>query len=128
MTVDALKQSAAASGSYSLASNQIGITNAIFVMHKELLEGEERQWLHPNAYKQQEEAPLYEDQHAVPLGNLLAPEDFKVIINPVIHAETAKQTFDWEYCLSFPGIRCMVKRPVGIQVSYLDPEGDHIEQ
>ena len=60
-TIDALKQTAAAAGSYSLASNQIGITNAIFVMHKELLESERKQWLHPKAYKLLEDTPLYED-------------------------------------------------------------------
>ena len=36
-TIESLKASAAAAGSYSLSSNQIGITNAIFVMHKKIL-------------------------------------------------------------------------------------------
>ena len=34
---------------------------------------------------------------------------------------------DWEYCLSFPNIRCMVKRPEGIIVNYLDEQGDEQE-
>ena len=35
---------------------------------------------------------------------------------------------DWEYCLSFPSIRCMVKRPEGIIVNYLDETGDEHEE
>lgn len=42
--------------------------------------------------------------------------------------ETNEQAFDWEYCASFPNIRCMVKRPRGILVSYLDEKGDEIER
>ena len=49
-------------------------------------------------------------------------------MNPKLHAQTEVQSYDWEYCLSFPGIRCMVKRPAGIKVSYLDIEGDLIEE
>ena len=33
-TIETLKLSAAHSGSYSLSANQVGISNAIFVMHK----------------------------------------------------------------------------------------------
>ena len=38
MSIDALRLSAAFSGSYSLSSNQLGISNAIFVMHKDLFD------------------------------------------------------------------------------------------
>lgn len=48
ITISALKLSAAASGSYSLSANQIGISNAAFIIHKRLQEGV---WLHPEAYK-----------------------------------------------------------------------------
>ena len=37
-TIETLKLSAAHSGSYSLSANQLGISNAIFVMHRQLLE------------------------------------------------------------------------------------------
>ena len=98
-------------------------------MHKSVFENETKEWLHPHAYKVQEETPTYEDDKlAVPIDKLLTPQDFEVVINPMIHAETKKQIFDWEYCLSFPSLRCMVKRPVAIQVSYLDSKGDLIEQ
>ena len=42
--------------------------------------------------------------------------------------ETKELMFDWEYCTSFPNIRCMVKRPTGIVVSYLDETGTDIER
>ena len=45
-------------------------------------------------------------------------------MNPRIMAETTHQIVDWEYCLSFPSIRCMVKRPQAIEVNYLDERGD----
>ena len=50
LTIDALKKTAAVSGSYSLSSNQVGITNSVFVMHKGIIEGEGNDWLHPHAY------------------------------------------------------------------------------
>lgn len=42
-------------------------------------------------------------------------------------AETEDKEYGWEYSASFPGIRAMVKRPLGIKVSYLNHEGDEIE-
>lgn len=36
--IDTLKLSAGHCGSYSLSANQIGISNAIFVMHKDVLD------------------------------------------------------------------------------------------
>ena len=36
-----LKLSAASAGSLSLSSNQVGINNAIFIMHKQLFEDSE---------------------------------------------------------------------------------------
>ena len=36
--------------------------------------------------------------------------------------------YAWEYSPSFPGIRAMVKRPIGIKVAYLNIEGDEIEE
>jgi peptide deformylase len=43
-------------------------------------------------------------------------------------AETADVEYGWEYSASFPGIRAMVKRPLGIKVSYISPDGDEIEK
>ena len=62
-TIDTLKLSAAHSGSYSLSANQIGIPNAIFVMHKELFDKTsstflDKMWMHPNSYELQEKSPV----------------------------------------------------------------------
>ena len=67
----------------------------------------------------------------------LDPEEYEVYVNPRLVAETdvrikyhnflQEKEFQWEHCPSFPGIRCMVKRPLGIRVSYLDYDGDEHE-
>ena len=56
VSIDVLKMSAAIAGSYSLSSNQVGIPNAAFIMHKDLLDRTsstylEKKWLHPEAYE-----------------------------------------------------------------------------
>jgi len=126
VAIMALKLSAAASGSYSLSSNQIGISQAAFVIHRRL---QDNIWLHPEAFKKQEENPLNEgaDGTVVSVDNLLDPEDYEVMINPKLHAHSREQRFEWEYCLSFPSIRCMVKRPVACQVGYINEEGEIVE-
>jgi peptide deformylase len=58
----------------------------------------------------------------------LDKNDYDIYINPLILAETTDVEYGWEFSASFPGIRAMVKRPVGIKVSYLNTEGDEIEQ
>lgn len=55
---------------------------------------------------------------------LLDPLDFQTFTNPRILGETVTQEHQWEFCLSFPNIRCMVKRPVGIHVSFLNDFGE----
>jgi len=59
---------------------------------------------------------------------LLEADDFRTFINPKVLAETVTHEHAWEYCLSFPNIRCMVKRPVAIHVSFLNCEGDEMEE
>ena len=59
---------------------------------------------------------------------LLKPEDFLTFLNPRLVSETSQKIVEWEYCLSFPGIRCMVKRPHGILANYLDERGEEHEQ
>ena len=118
-TIETLKLSAAYSGSYSLSSNQLGIPNSVFVMHKEILDQQsaafqDKLWLHPDAYELQELAPmpdLQNDTVSMATANLLDPSDFKTFLNPRLVSETSHNIVDWEYCLSFPGIRCMIKRP-----------------
>lgn len=62
------------------------------------------------------------------LSYLLDPNDYMTFVNPKLISETAHQIVEWEYCLSFPSIRCMVKRPQGILVNYLDESGGEHEQ
>ena len=59
---------------------------------------------------------------------LLDPNDFEIFMNPKVIGETFSQEYQWEYCLSFPNVRCMVKRPLGIHVRYIDQNHDEIEQ
>jgi peptide deformylase len=58
----------------------------------------------------------------------LDPESYDIFINPRVTAETNDKEYAWEYSPSFPGIRAMVKRPIGIKVSYITEEGDEIEK
>lgn len=70
------------------------------------------------------------DDDGFPVLNhaFLDPLDFESFINPKVLKETTENVFDWEYCSSFPNIRCMVRRPTGILVSYLDEQGDEVEK
>jgi peptide deformylase len=125
-SIETLKISAALAGSYSLSANQIGLPMSMFAIHKQVLASNFRAnqlWLHPNALimdqqKAEEENP----------SNLLDPADFQTFINPKVLGETLTQEYMWEHCLSFPNLRCMVKRPIGIEISYLDEQGAELEQ
>lgn len=55
------------------------------------------------------------------------PFDYQVIINPKLLKESVTRASAWEYCASFPQIRALVNRPVGIEVSYLNENGDEVE-
>ena len=131
LSLECLKLSAATAGSYSLSGNQVGIPNAAFIMHKDLLDRTsstylEKRWLHPEAYQRQEDTPVPEDEgdKVMIAGNqLLDPADYQIFMNPRLLSETVRKEIDWEYCLSFPGIRCMVERPHSIMVNYLDEAG-----
>ena len=59
-------------------------------MHKKLFEeSENNEWLHPRAIERQNELPTYIEKKAVNQDNLLEPDDFQVIMNPKVHAQTA---------------------------------------
>ena len=85
-------------------------------------------WLHEETQKLIEAAPLNDEGLPVLNERFLDPYDFESYINPRLIMETNEQAYDWEYCASFPNIRCMVKRPRGILVSYLNEKGDEIER
>ena len=65
-TIETLRLSAAHAGSYSLSANQLGISNSIFVMHRQLLddttdEVRDKIWLHPEAFAVQEQIPALQE-------------------------------------------------------------------
>jgi len=72
--------------------------------------------------------PILDEGLSVSLESLLDPSDFDVFINPKLHRTSVEHKYEWEHCLSFPSIRCMVKRPVACNVSYINEEGDLIEE
>ena len=110
----------AANGVFSLSANQINITQAIFTMHSATPRG---MWFHRRDLddkKPMKEEPTQEDIQ-------LDVEDYEIIMNPQLIAETNDKEYAWEYSPCFPGIRSMIKRPIAIKVSYLNHEGDEIE-
>lgn len=63
--------------------------------------------------------PRYPDAGAVPKT---------VLINPEITILTDEMEYDWEGCLSVPGMRGLVPRNTRIRYSGLDQHGDKIER
>ncbi len=61
----------------------------------------------------------YPEQHAVPKT---------VLINPLIEVVDATEESDWEGCLSVPGMRGLVPRPMGIRYQGLDQFGVTIDR
>ena len=59
---------------------------------------------------------------------LLDANDFESYLNPKVLKETTENVYDWEYCSSFPNIRCMVRRPTGVLCSFIDENGDEVEK
>eukprot|EP00347_Sterkiella_histriomuscorum_P004363 403360741 len=108
LITQSLKMTAAQHGLFSLSANQVNILQAIFTVHKHVPHGN---WFHKNQTKEE-----------------LNPEDYDIYINPLLLSETEQQEYAWEYCGSYHNLRCMVKRPLGIKVSYINGEGDEIEE
>jgi peptide deformylase len=63
--------------------------------------------------------PRYPDRPLVPPT---------VLINPVITALGDEEAEDWEGCLSVPGLRGLVPRPLNIRYTGFDPYGDRIDR
>jgi len=83
------------------------------VIHRNARDG---LWLDPEAQKMLDEAPMDENGLVVLEDALLDINDYESFMNPKILKETTELVYDWEFCSSFPNIRCMVKRPTGILV------------
>lgn len=107
-----------------MSANQINITSAIFTIHKQTPFGH---WFHRKGFPETNGPQVFPED--VPdEDKQLDPEDYEVYINPLIMAETTDMEYGWEYSASFPGIRAMVKRPLGVKVSYFTQDGDEIEK
>ncbi len=50
------------------------------------------------------------------------------VINPIIHQYATEQDVACEACLSIPGIRAFVKRPIAVTVSYTTAAGERVKQ
>ena len=50
------------------------------------------------------------------------------IFNPTIISKSFETISDFEGCLSFPGIKLLIKRPVSIEVEYYNSNGEKFEQ
>ncbi len=46
-----------------------------------------------------------------------------VMINPLITQSSVDKVWEWEGCLSVPGLRGRIERPDGVDVAYLDTQG-----
>jgi peptide deformylase len=81
-----------AAGGVGIAAPQIGISKRVFIVASR-----------PN------------DRY--PNAPLMAPT---AMINPVLEWSSEEKAKDWEGCLSIPGLRALVPRPVHIRVRYTD--------
>jgi len=82
-------------------------------------------WFHKKDF---ETKKMQDGEEVSPDSLQLDVNDYDVYMNPLIIAETKDKEYAWEYSASFPGIRAMIKRPMAIKVSYLNHEGDEIEE
>jgi peptide deformylase len=46
-----------------------------------------------------------------------------VLVNPLINQSSENMVWEWEGCLSVPGLRGRIERPDWVDVAYLDTEG-----
>ena len=56
----------------------------------------------------------------------LAKAEKVVVVNPKITWRSKEKAYDWEGCLSFPGVRGRVPRAKRIKVRYIDSEGQPV--
>lgn len=94
--IDELIQSMRQNNGVGIAATQLAVLSRIFVI--EIADN-----------------PRYPGKENFPL--LLA-------INPVIKITTEQTTYDWEGCLSIPGLRGKVERFDSLQLEYFDRKGE----
>lgn len=55
------------------------------------------------------------------------PGEARAVINPMLEPRAGELVYDWEGCLSIPGLRGLVPRHPAVVVHGLDPEGGTVE-
>ncbi|MFN4220250.1 MAG: peptide deformylase [bacterium] len=55
-------------------------------------------------------------------------ENIEVYINPKITEQSQEKVESWEGCLSIPGIECLVERTKKIKVTYINMEGNIVQE
>lgn len=51
-----------------------------------------------------------------------------LLINPVITAQSEERVWEWEGCLSVPGLRGKIARPDWVEVQYQNLQGDRLQE
>ena len=92
---------------------------SIFTMHRSIPLNE---WISEEALKRSESADIPDEPVDSKFNYILDPNDFEAFINPRLVGETVTHEHQWEYCPSFPQMRCMVRRPIAIEVQYIDEQ------
>ncbi len=96
--IDEMFETMAAAGGIGLAAPQLGLGLQLFVYGLEHEEGEE--------------------------GEVIAP---RVVVNPMLEPEPGELVYDWEGCLSIPGMRGLVPRHPRVRVRGLDRHGQPLD-
>ncbi len=98
--IDDLKDTMQAANGAGLAAPQIGILKRVVIFGVT-------------------QTPRYPEVDAVP---------FTILINPEIEVLSDEVEYNWEGCLSIPGMRGLVKRPLHIRYKGFTPTGGPIER
>jgi len=56
-----------------------------------------------------------------------APAPVAVVVNPMLEPEAGDLVYDWEGCLSIPGLRGLVPRHPGVRVHGIDRHGEPVD-
>ncbi len=55
-------------------------------------------------------------------------EEARAVINPMVEPEPGELVYDWEGCLSIPGLRGLVPRHPALRLRGMDPAGRPVDQ
>jgi len=123
--VDDLVDTLRASGGVGLAAPQVGEALQIFVYEvapevaPEIAPGSDAESAEEGAEAKVEEGAEAdaEDSPGIPL---------RVLVNPMVEPHARELVYDWEGCLSIPGLRGLVPRYPEVKVQGLDRHGEAV--